>query len=372
MQFVIAQNAILEALQKIAGVVPTRSTTAVLENLLFNLDDGALKITGTDLEVSVTTEIAVDRMDAPGAVALPARVLIETVRSLPNIPIRFEKDENHRVKLTTDQGYYLVSGIAKENFPDIPEQSGKTAFELDNAMLARMFEKTVFAVSADELRPALMGVFLQILGDEIRMVATDGHRLSKIVNTGFHADTQPIRIIIPPKAVQIALKHLGEEGKTRLMIGPGALSFNFGKTTLYTRLVEGEYPDYERVIPRDNDKKLVVNKTLLSSTVKRVALFSSALTHQVRFTLSPGKLVVSSEDMDIGGEAKEELPVQYQDDVMEIGYNGQYLLDILKHIDTEDAAFLLKTPVRAALISPSQFNADESFMMLIMPIKLSA
>jgi DNA polymerase-3 subunit beta len=234
-----------------------------------------------------------------------------------------------------------------------------------------MFNNTLFAVSSEELRPALMGVFMQIMADEFRMVATDGHRLSKIVDKSFRYDDSPLRMIIPPKAVQIALKNMDGEGETKLVFDDTGLGFIFDKTTLYTRLVEGEYPDYERVIPRDNDKDLIVDRNLLMASVKRVSLFSSALTHQIRFSLSPGKLAVCSEDVDIGGEAREELDVEYNADPMEIGYNAQYLSDILKHVDADQVVFHLNNPVRAALITPIEQKEDESFIMLIMPIKLN-
>ena len=372
MKFSILQNDIMEALQIISGVVPTRSTTPVLENILFDLDNEKLKITGTDLEISITTTVTPKEINEHGAVALPARVITEMIRSLPNISVNFESDDNNRVKITTEQGLYQVSGISKENFPEVPAFTDERVIEVSNSMLSRMFSRTIFAVSTEELRPALMGVFMQIMADEFRMVATDGHRLSKIVNKTFRYDDDPIRLIIPPKAVQMALKNLDEEGSTKILIDENSLCFNFAKTTLYTRLVEGEYPDYERVIPRDNDKKMRVNKSLLMASVKRVSLFSSALTHQIRFSLSQGQLVICSEDVDIGGEAREELKVEYDDESMEIGYNGQYILDIIRHVDSEEVTFHLKSPTRAALLTPIDQKEEEAFLMLIMPIKLSS
>lgn len=372
MKFNISQDTLLDALQKIAGVVPTRSTTPILENILFELNENSLRITGTDLEVSISTEIEVTQVEKIGAVALPSRVITEMIRSLPNIPIQFDLDDSNRIKITTDQGFYQVAGISKENFPDVPQLNDENVIEIENQMLNRMFSKTLFAVSSDELRPALMGVFVQILSDEFRMVATDGHRLSKIVYKNFDSKETSVKMIVPPKAVQLALKNLGEEGTTKLIVEESGLSFQFGKTTLFTRLVEGEYPDYERVIPRDNDKKLLVDKNLLSASVKRVSLFSSALTHQIRFSIEPGKLTIFSEDIDIGGEARESLQIDYNEESMEIGYNAQYILDILRQIDSDECCFLLKSPVRAALISPAELPENESFQMLIMPIKLSS
>ncbi len=370
MKFTISQNSLLEALQNISRVVPVRSTTPVLENVLFEVDDNTLSITGTDLEVSLTTRIEVESMESPGSLALPARVLTEMIRSLPDISILFEKEENNRLKIKTDKGRYQIAGISKETFPEQPQFSDEKRFELPNSLLGRMLEKTIFAVSSEELRPALMGVFFQVQENEIRLVATDGHRLSKIVNTSISLGIEPIKMIIPPKAVQISLKNLTAEGTTKLTVDETGLQFDFGKTILYTRLVEGEYPDYERVIPRDNDKTLTIERELLLSTVRRVSLFASALTHQIRFEISPEKLEVCSEDMEIGGEAREVLDVEYEGENMEIGYNGNYLLDILRHAETDRVIFQLKSPVRAALITPSSQHENESFIMLIMPIKL--
>jgi len=370
MKFSVLQNTLLNALQTVSGVVPTRSTTPILENILFELEEKNLKLTGTDLEVSITTRIVPKKIESTGSIALPARVLTETIRSLPDIEINFELDEGNRMKMTTSRGFYQVAGISKDSFPQKTLFSNEKTVEIKNDFLNRMFSKTIFAVSSEELRPALMGVFMQILPDEFRMVATDGHRLSKIIDTGFRFDDQPIRIVLPPKAVQIALKNIKEEGSTKLIIDENSLCFDFTETVLYTRLVEGDYPDYERVIPRDNHKKMTVDKNELMASLKRVSLFSSALTHQIRFSLSQDKLVVCSEDVDMGGEAREELQVDYKEEDMEIGYNAQYAMDVLRHVDTDQVVFHLNNPVRAAIITPETQLENESFLMLIMPIKL--
>jgi len=371
MKFTVSQKNLLEALQIVSGVVPARSTTPILETILFDLNEQNLTITGTDLEVSVSTTIAPDATEDSGSVALPARVIIETIKALPDIPVHFDVDENHKAKITTDRGYYQISGFSKDNFPQLESSVSSTKFEIDNKILGRMFSKTIFAVSSEELRPSLMGVYLQVLPGEFRMVATDGHRLSKIVKRGMSFEGNQINMIVPPKAVQTALKNLNSPGTTTLIIDEKSLSFQFGNTTLYTRLVEGEYPDYEKVIPRDNDKNMVVNKEMLLSSVRRVSLFSSALTHQVSFLIDNGKLVVGSEDADVGGEAREEMQIEYSDEPMDIGYNAQYIVDILKHIDTDNVVFSLKSNVRATLILPEDQEEDESFSMLIMPIKLN-
>src|SRR4030042_4125167 len=233
MKFNIPQSRLLESLLSVSAVVPARSTTPVLENILFEAGEKSLKLTGTDLEVSMTTEISCDQIEKPGAVALPARVITETIRTLPDIAVHFESDSNLRVKIKTDQGLYQVAGITKDNFPEMPAFTNEKTIEIQNSTLTRMFRKTLFAVSSEELRPALMGVFMTIMSDHLRMVATDGHRLSKIVDKTFRFDDEPLRLIIPPKAIQIALKNCDEEGKSRLTVDENGLCFFFGKTTLY-------------------------------------------------------------------------------------------------------------------------------------------
>lgn len=372
MKFSIHQKDLLDALQIISSVVPTRSTTPILENILFDLDSDTLKLTGTDLEVTISTQVKPENVESTGSVALPARVVTEMIKSLEDIVIQFELDDNNRIKITTDQGFYQVAGLSKDNFPEMPAYAEENAISIDNGLLSRMFSKTIFAVSTEELRPALMGVYLQIKAAELRMVATDGHRLSQIVNHKFDYTGSTLEMIIPPKAVQITLKNLEEEGSTKLIIDGNGICFILGDTVLYTRMVEGTYPDYERVIPRDNDKKLTVDKSLIIATLRRVSLFSSSLTRQIRFSLSPGKLAICSEDADIGGEAREELAVEYDGEEMEIGYNAQYAMDIIRHVDSDEVLFILKSPVHAALIQPVDAKDDESFLMLLMPIKLSA
>lgn len=372
MKFSILQEKLLKSLQIISSVVPVRSVTPVAENILFSVEGNTLQITGTDIEVSLRTRIDLEGDVKPGSVALPGKVITEIIRSLPNIPIKFEKDENDRVEIRTDKGVYNISGKIVDDYPDLPDLSEEKEIVLSNKKLKRMLSKTIFAVSSEELRPALMGVFLQIRKDELRMVATDGHRLSKIEDKDFSYYDEPVEMIIPPKAVQIAIKNIEDEGTTVVRFNKEGLIFNFKETVLYTRLVEGEYPDYERVIPRDNDKKMIIEKDLLTSSTKRVSIFSSSFTHQIRFSIKKGNLVIYSEDIDIGGEAREEIPVEYDDDEMEIGYNAEYILDILKHIEEDKVMFHLSSSTRAALVTPIEQKMNESFIMLIMPIKLNS
>ncbi|MFO7889413.1 MAG: DNA polymerase III subunit beta [bacterium] len=372
MKFSILQKELLNSLQKISSVVPVRSATPIAENILFTVEENKLQITGTDIEVSIRTEIPLNDSVMPGSVALPGKIITEMIRSLPDIPINFEANENNKVTITTEKGVYSISGISKENYPELPSLSDENSISIPSNKLKRMLTKTIFAVSSEELRPALMGVYFQIMKDELRMVATDGHRLSKIVDTNFGYDKDPVMMIIPPKAVQIAIKNFSEEGVTKIKFSNEALSFTFDSTVLYTRLVEGEYPDYEKVIPRDNEDKMTANKDLMIAATKRVSIFSSALTHQIRYSLSGKTLKIQSEDVDIGGEAQEELAIEYSGEDMDIGYNAEYILDILKHIDDDKVLFHLNSPVKASLITPTEQKENESFVMLIMPIKLSS
>ncbi len=372
MKFSILQKDLLNSLQIISSVVPVRSATPIAENILFTVEENKLQITGTDIEVSMRTEIPLNESIVPGSIALPGKIITEMIRSMPNIPIQFETDDSNKIKITTDKGVYSLSGISKENYPELPSLSDDKSISISSNKLKRMLTKTIFAVSSEELRPALMGVFFQIMKDELRMVATDGHRLSKIIDTDFNYDDEPVKMIIPPKAAQIAIKNFGEDESTIIRFNNEGLSFTFNSTVLYTRLVEGEYPDYEKVIPRDNEFEMSVEKDLLISVTKRVSIFSSELTHQIRYSLTKDKVKIQSEDIDIGGEAHEELSIEYSGDDMDIGYNAEYILDVLKHIDNEKVLFHLNSPVKATLVTPIKQKENESFVMLIMPIKLSS
>ena len=235
----------------------------------------------------------------------------------------------------------------------------------------RIINQTSFAVSSDELRPAMMGVLFQIKKGEIKTVATDGHRLVRMVSTAMPGVKAEREVIIPAKALNILSKSL-EEKTSNVSIDESHIVFTFGNTVLTSRLIEEKYPNYDSVIPGDNDKQLLANKNELLQSVRRIALYASSTTHQIRFSIKKNSLTIAAEDIDFGSEASEKLTCEYAGDSMEIGFNAGYIIDILSHIDTDEVVFLFSTPTRAGIVKPAKQRDGEDLLMLVMPVRLNA
>ncbi len=371
MKFSVSSNELQKVLGVVSGVIPQKSTLPILENVLFDLSKNELTITATDLEISISVKLSV-KGNSEGKIAVPAKRLFETVRSLPSTDMTFSADAGDgKIVIQTQNGEYKLSGESSDNYPTVPGFKGQDNLSVDNETIRRLISKTSFAVSSDELRPAMMGILFQIKKNGICAVATDGHRLVKFENTKFASGKMERDVIIPAKALNLVLKSI--EGKeTSVSFNETHAMFSSGSTTLISRLIEEKYPNYESVIPLDNDKKLVVDKNQLLSSARRTALYASSTTHQVRFAVKKNSVTVSAEDIDFGSEAKETLKGEYSDDPMEVGFNSAYIIDILSHVDTEEVLFLFSSPTRASIVKPVTQREGESVLMLVMPVRLNA
>ncbi|MBN1466368.1 DNA polymerase III subunit beta [candidate division KSB1 bacterium] len=372
MNFTISKSDLYEALHKVVGVVPQKTTISILTCILMELQENQLRLTGTDLEISVTHSLQVDGSE-DGAVAVPAKLLVEIVRELPDVPIHIISDVNDRIILRTEKGEYKIATQPREDFPNITVEESEHNFWIDSAHLADMINKTIFAVSNDELRPALTGINVELIDANLLFVGTDGHRLAKIVYKDFRAQTveQRVKMIVPTKALNLLLRNIENANQVNVQIGEDHVVFRLENAVIYSKLVSGAYPNYERVLPDNNDKTLRVNRELLISTLRRVSIFSSSLTNQVRLVLSPDEITIHSEDIEFGAEAKESIPGTFSHESLQIGYNSIYLLDILRHIDTEEIIFYLKDSGSAAIIRPAEQPEHEEITMLLMPIRMS-
>jgi DNA polymerase III subunit beta len=371
MKFTAPSNDLQKVLGRIIGVVPSKSTLPILENILFDLKKNTLRVSATDLEVSMSATLEVKGTD-DGSITVPAKRLMETIRALTDVNIVFSADlSSNKIKMITESGEYTLMGEASEEFPSLPQFKTEGQIAIDGAQLRRIIGRTNFSVSTDELRPAMTGVLFQINQKELCAVATDGHRLVRFRYTGSKDTKTKKDIIIPSKALALVAK-TSEEAESVMTIDVSHVQFSFGNSVLTSRLVEENYPNYESVIPLDNDKTLVVNRELLLGSVRRVALYSSTTTHQIRFSLKKGEMKIAAEDMDFGGEAREKIHCKYDGDDLEIGFNSNYVIDILSHVDAEEVAFKLSTPVRAAIISPASQKENEDILMLVMPVRLNA
>jgi len=371
MKFAVQTTDLQKVLNITSGVIPSKSTLPILENFLFEVDGSTLNITATDLDITMSVNLKV-KSGTAGRIAVPSKRLLETMRSLPNTEITFTADvAANRVVMKTQNGEYKLSGESSENFPAVAKFKSSDELELQQDIFKRLVAKTVFAVSGDELRPAMMGIFFQIKKNEIKAAATDGHRLVRINNSAFTSPKLERDIVIPAKALNLVLRSL--DGSTcQMALSDTHVKFTLGDVTLTSRLIEEKYPNYESVIPLDNEKKLVVNKNELLASVKRTAFYASSTTHQVRLSLKKNSVTVSAEDVDFGSEANEVLACEYTQEPMEIGFNATYLVDILSHIDTDDVAMNFSTPTRAGIIKPTTQQNNENILMLVMPVRLNS
>ncbi len=371
MNFSVLSGDLLKILVKTGSVIPARSTMPVLENYLFELKEDILTITATDIDISVSSSINV-KGEKNGSIVVPSKRLMETMRALPNINVKFTAEEtNNKIIMITDKGEYRLTGLPSEEYPITPRVKKDEEILIDTDILKRYIIKTIFAASTDELRPAMTGVLFQIKKEELRVVATDGHRLVRIINKGFKTQKSEYDIIIPAKTLNIISKYF-EEKLESVYLDSTHIMFDFENSILISRIIDEKYPNYETVIPFDNDKVLLVNKNEIISSVKRAAFYASSSTHQVRFSILKDSVTISAEDIDFGSEAKETLECEFSSNELEIGFNAAYIADILSHIESEEIEILLSSPNRAAMVKPKQQQENEDVLMLVMPVRLNS
>ncbi len=306
-----------------------------------------------------------------GSLAVPAKRVMDTLRALPDTQLVFHADiSTNKIKMVTENGEYNLIGEASQDFPTVPEFKGESEIVFDGSLISSMINKTIFSVSTDELRPAMTGLLLQFKNNEMSAVATDGHRLVRVVYTNINQAKPHKDIIVPAKALILVSKAI--EGSTNtISVDSTHIKFSFKNLTLTSRLIEESYPNYESVIPLENDKKLIVDRNTLLASVRRVSLYSSNTTHQIRFSIKKNELKTMAEDIDFGGEARERITCTYSDDDLEIGFNATYLTDILSHIDSDDIIFSFSSSVKAAIITPVTKKENEDVLMLVMPMRLN-
>jgi DNA polymerase III subunit beta len=373
----IAQTELLQALGLISSAVPSRTTLPVLSNILVEATGEGLQMTATDLDLSVTTRAMAD-VKAEAALTVPAKKLFELVRKLPKEELKLEsKDLTMNVVSKTGRFKFLC--IRPEEFPARVTVAPDTALTVDAKQLERMIRRTIYAVSTDETRPALNGALLQIIEGEIRLVATDGHRLARatLKHPGAVKGALKGDVIVPLKALHHIQRLVTESADpVHIELSKNHARFTVGQTSLTTKLIEGPFPNYEQVLPKNNNKHLQVKTGDLAASLDRVSVFSDSLTRQVKFSLERNRLslIVQTPDQ---GEATEALDVRYDAEDLEIGYNAGYLLDILRTVDAEEVVMQLNTPVTAGLLVPAPpadgkgTPALEGLLCLVMPLRLA-
>ena len=369
MKFSLPKSRLASCLQSVLQVVPTKSTLPILTNVLIEALEGKLKISATDLDISIAGSVECD-VTKKGSAALPARILFDIVRELPETDITIES-VNSRVEVKIAKGSYKIASVPPDDFPKLPAVNTKKEIKIEASSLASMVRKTTFACSVDETRPALNGVLWQTKGDKMQMVATDGHRLAKVAVENRKLKGMSEDIIIPPKVLNLIPKFTeGQSQEVGIIFGENNIIFNLGVYVLTSRLIDGPYPNFEQVIPQNNDKVLRVSKDDLGGAVRRVSILSNSLTHQVKFGVKKGTLTLSTSNADLGGEGVELIDCDYEGEPVEIGYNATYITDILARMPGEEVVFEFASPVSAGLMYSPEVAKDD-FLCLVMPLRLA-
>lgn len=368
MEFKVNSKILEKILSKIIPAVPARTPMPILENFLFEIEGGLLVIHATDLEISLKSSINVAASENM-SIVIPARLIYDVVRSMNDVQINFSVDSNNKLKLKTENGVYNISFSPSEDFPESPTVSKSKEVSLSGKDLKRAIDQTSFAMSKEDMRPAMTGTLLEFTSEGLKFVTTDGHRLVRLVYKNVKSGTED-QYIIPERAISVLSKLLGETD-VKIYLGKSHITFIIGDVEFSTRLIGEKYPAYSSVIPLENENSLKIKRNELLSTIKRMMLFSSSSSKQVKFSISKNNMVVSAEDIDLGSNAVETIGCEYSGEQMDIGFNTQYVNDILTHVDDEEVIFKLHSPTKACIIEPGKTQDEEDLMLLLMPVRLN-
>lgn len=371
MKFIVSSSYLLKQLSSINGVITTNPVVPILENFLFEISDGTLTITASDLQTSMITEMEVEAKE-DGSIAIPAKILLETLRNLPEQPVTFSIDEDtYSIEINSDNGRYKLSGENATDFPKVPTVSDGYAVNMSSGILAQAINNTIFATSNDELRPAMTGVYIKLDETNTTFVATDSHRLIRYRRVDIAADMAH-SMIIPRKALTLLKATLPSENtNVNLEFNASNAFFNFNNIRMICRLIDERFPDYDNVIPSDNENTMNISKASLLSSLKRIAIYANKTTHQVRLKITGSELMISAEDLDFSNEANERLSCDHDGEDIEIGFNAKFLIEMLNNLDADEISLKLNAPNKAGIILPSEKDDNEDILMLVMPVMLN-
>lgn len=370
MKFEISSGLLLKHLDNIDGVIPANPILPILENFLLELENGVLTVTASDLQSTMVAHIEVDTSDT-GSVAVPAKILVDTLKNLPEQPITFSIDEDtYGVELGTSNGSFKLAGSNPVDFPEIQAVSNSTNVEMTGEQFLNAINYTAFATSTDDMRPAMTGVFVKLDDAGATFVATDGHRLVKYSRGDVDTDADA-SMILPRKSLMILKNSVSKESTIRLSFNASHSSFSFDNIRMVCRLVDERFPDYNNAIPTDNPNEMVIDRLQFLNSLKRVRIYANKTTRQVRLKLEDGNITVSAEDLDFQNEASESLPCDYSGEAMEIGFNANFLMELLSNLESNMVKLELSAPNKAGLLIPKTQGDQESILMLVMPVMLN-
>lgn len=355
---------LLQAMSQVQGAVSPRTTLPILANVLLKAENGTLTVTATDLDIGIQYNIPVEVIE-PGSTTLPAKRLLGIIRELPSANVELEVSPNCIATVTCSNAYFKIVGMAKEEFPKLPEFPESKTFELSQAVLKEMINKVSYAMCRDESRYVLNGVFLIVKPNKIMAVSTDGRRLALIEKNVKLAKGTDLEVIIPAKTIQELSKLLNSEEDVSIALAKNQISFKLSNCMLISRLIEGTFPNYKQVIPEGLEQKITLNREELLAAVKRSTLITNERSNSIKINFSPKRMVISANTPDVG-ESRESIPIPYDDKEIEIAFNPNFVIDVLKNLDDDEVLCEITDGVNPGII-----RSGTEFLYVIMPMRLS-
>ena len=371
MKFIVSSSYLLKQLQVLGSVINSNNTLHILDNFLFELDQNQLKVSASDLETTMTATLEIEST-SEGSIAVPARLLLETLKTFPEQPLTFTVKENSTIEISSDLGKYVLAYLPGEEFPKAEMLQDPSKTEISAEILHTAISKTIFAAGNDDLRPVMSGVFFQFAPTGLIFVATDAHKLVKYSRTDITSPSEA-SFIMPKKPLTILKNILAtSDSVVSIEYNDSNALFSFDNYTLICRLIDGKYPNYEAVIPKENPNKLLLNRVQFLNSVRRVAIYANKTTHQIRLRIAGTELNISAEDIDYSNKADERLTCDYKGDDMQIGFNSRFLTEMLTNLQSDEIQLEMSLPNRAGILTPIDgLDEGETVTMLVMPVMLN-
>lgn len=370
MKFIVSSSALLKHLQQISGVINANTVLPILEDFLLDIQKNKLIVVATDLETVMRVEMEIEAKDS-GKVCIPAKILMDSLKNIADQPLTFNIDKSFAIEITSDNGKYKVMGENPDNFPKEPTADDATEFSMSSSALVTAINKTLFAVSNDDLRPAMTGVYFELDKNAVNFVATDAHRLVRYTRTDV-TTTKSDNFIVPRKPLNLLKSALPDnDDDLKLSYNSNHLFVTHGTTQLVCRLIDARFPDYKVVIPVDNPYNMVVVRTDFQSALRRVGVFSNKSTNQVALSITGNELQLAAQDVDFSFEGNERMSCHYEGEDMQIAFNAKFLIEMLNSTDADEVRMELSTPTKAGIIKPIGQEEYEDQLMLVMPLMLN-
>ncbi|MCX6640597.1 MAG: DNA polymerase III subunit beta [bacterium] len=372
MKFKVSQEPFLQGVSRVSGVIPTRTPLTFLYNIHATLSENSLTLTASDGDVFLITTVQVEGLE-PGSILVPARPLLDLLREMPGVEIEFTTSPEQHLIVNTSKGKFTIPGEDPSRFPTAPKDWPPHKLAFSSQELKNILDQTTFAVSHDELRPALTGLLLQFMENEMRAVSTDGHRMVKLVRTSAEpvvAAEGEVEVIVPLRTLNLLQRNLDEVEKVDIYLANNRVVFDTGNLIITSKVVEGKFPAYDAVIPKDNPQHLQMDLEPFTAAVKRVSIFANPINRLVVLTLEQTSVKFFAEDPDSGRQGEEEVEALYTGQSFQIGYNANYLLEALRHMPGSAIDLYLGSPTSAGILKPRENATGQDLMMLLMPIRL--